>query len=418
MSHAVAAALALALLEPERWRSGIRASLEVFEGLDAPSRRRIGRLVKAIPLRPEAHELTELIASDPEISLRGVVPRRWATPPLAMAHAAWAVTPLATPADLAALLAVDLGQLAFLADAKGWNTDPRRSHYRSRWVPKRRGGRRLIEAPKARLKDAQRRLLRAVLDRVPPHPAATGFAPGASVHRHGARHAGQRWVLKMDLADFFAHVGSGRVGAIFRALGYPRAVRRLLVGLCTTKPPAALLRGADPVERALHGRRRLPQGAPTSASLANLAAYPLDGRLSALAASIGARYSRYADDLAFSGERIPEWLVPQVAAIGIEEGFPMQLRKTRRMGRSVRQEVTGLVVNVDPAPRREAYDRLRAVLHQAGLDGPAAANREGHTDFRAYLRGRIDWVAGGRDHRRAKLEALFRRIQWADQRDG
>lgn len=412
MSHAVAAAIAFALLDHERWRSDIAASLDAFEGLDAASRRRIGRVVKAIAVRPEAHELAQLLARDPAISLRGVVPRRWATPPPRMGDSAFEVTPLATPADLATLLDVDQGQLSFLADPRGWNTDAHRSHYRSRWVPKRRGGRRLVEAPKARLKKAQRRLLEAIVGRVPPHPAATGFAPGASVREHAARHAGRRWVLKMDLADFFPHVGSGRVRAIFESLGYPHAVRRLLTALCTTRPPARLLADADPVERALHGRRRLPQGAPTSPMLANLAAYPLDVRLSALAHSAGATYSRYADDLAFSGPRVADSLIPRIAAIGIEEGFPLQLRKTRRMGSAVRQELTGLVVNVAPAPPRRAYDRLRAVLHEAALDGPEAANREGHPDFRAHLRGRIEWIAGGRRNRRRKLEALFARIDW------
>ncbi len=414
MSHSVAAAIALALLEPERWRSGIRASLESFEGLEASTRRRIGRLVKSLVVRPEVDELAALIARDPKVTLRGVVPRRWATPPLRMMGPPYGAPPLPTPAELAAFLDLELGELSFLADPKGWNTDPRRQHYRTRWVPKRRGGRRLIEAPKARLKHAQRQILRGVLDPVPLSGAATGFARGSSPRAHAARHAGKRWVLKMDLADFFAHVGSGRVRAIFETLGYPLAVRRLLVGLCTTRPPAELLNGADAVERALHGRRRLPQGAPTSPALANLAAAPLDHRLWNLAASLGLTYSRYADDLAFSGERIPDTIIPRIAAIGIEEGFPLQLRKTRRMGKSVRQELTGLVVNADPAPRREAYDRLRATLHHAALDGPVAANREGHPDFRSHLRGRIEWVAADRPHRRAKLERLFARIAWTD----
>lgn len=413
MSHAVAAAIALALLEPERWRSGVRASLESFEGLDAESRTAIGRLVKSLYVRPEVDELAALIARDPKVTLRGVIPRRWALPPLRMARPPYGAPPLPTPADLAAFLDVELGELSFLADPKGWNTDARRQHYRTRWVAKRRGGRRLIEAPKARLKRVQRKVLRGILDPVPVGAAATGFAPGASPSKHAARHSGKRWVLKMDLADFFAHVGSGRVRAIFETLGYPLAVRRLLVGLCTTRAPAELLLDADPVERALHGRRRLPQGAPTSPTLANLAAAPLDHRLWNLAARLGLTYSRYADDLAFSGDRMPESLIPRIAAIGIEEGFPLQLRKTRRMGRAVRQELSGLVVNADPAPRRESYDRLRAILHQAALDGPAAANREAREDFRAYLRGRIEWVAGGRPQRRAKLDALFARIDWS-----
>jgi hypothetical protein len=162
-------------------------------------------------------------------------------------------------------------------------------------------------------------------------------------------HVGRAVVLKMDLRDFFATITAARVVWLFVTAGYPESVARLLAGLCTNTVPRAILeRAAGPaieVGRArgiaiwragqLYGRPHLPQGAPTSPALANLAAFRLDARLSGLARAVGADYTRYADDLVFSGGddfarsigRIPI----HAAAIALEEGFTVQHRKTRVM---------------------------------------------------------------------------------------
>ena len=162
--------------------------------------------------------------------------------------------------------------------------------------------------------------------------------------------------------------------------------------------------------------RHLPQGAPTSPALANLVAYRLDVRLHALAQKLGATYTRYADDLAFSGdqrlERAAKRLQVLVGVIAAEEGFELHFRKSRFMRQGVRQQLAGVVVNVRPNLKRKAYDELKATLYNCARQGPESQNRAGHADFRRHLAGRIAYVKMLHPERGAKLQALFERIVW------
>src|SRR5262249_3413465 len=152
-------------------------------------------------------------------------------------------------------------------------------------------------------------------------------------------HCGRSIVLRFDLRDFFPSVPSSRVHALFSTAGYPADVARLLTGLCTNVVPADVWRtppGAQRPPWAEQKRSRTPpraQGAPTSPALANLCAYRLDRRLAGLAQRLGAAYTRYADDLAFSGdaelERTARRFQVQVCRIALEEGFEVHTRKSR-----------------------------------------------------------------------------------------
>lgn len=360
---------------------------------------------------------------------------RWIRPApraLAAVHRdhGWPVAPIASVPELAELLELSLGQLAWLADVRGLErTVPaeRLRNYRYRWTPRRSGLPRLIEAPKARLKEIQRRVLHEVLDRVPVHPAAHGFAPGRSVVTHATMHAGRRVVVGLDLRDFFASVSAGRVYGIFRSAGYGRAVAHALTGLCTNAAPAsvwaAVRRPAEPwlvqphfwLGRAL-ATPHLPQGAPTSPALANLAAFALDRRLSGLGEAFALRYSRYADDLTFSGRGLSAGanraLVGQVAAIAAAEGFLVNPDKTRLRTAAQRQVVTGVVVNQRLNVPRDEYDRLRAVLHRLARHGQADYDPGRSVDLEAHLRGRVAWVAALHRGRGEKLARMLDGVDW------
>jgi hypothetical protein len=183
--------------------------------------------------------------------------------------------------ELAAALDLDVGELSWFADIRGWNrraNQPLR-HYQPRWLATRSGGWRLIEAPKPRLAELQRRLLRKVLAKLPLHDAAHGFRPGHSVASFAAPHASQALVVRLDVEGFFATVTLPRVHGLLREVGYPPAVARLLAGLLTTITPVDVLAAAP--DAAWRLRRKLaiahlPQGAPSSPAVANLAAYRLD----------------------------------------------------------------------------------------------------------------------------------------------
>jgi hypothetical protein len=160
----------------------------------------------------------------------------------------------------------------------------------------------------------------------------------------------------------------------------------------------------------------LPQGAPCSPALANLCAFTLDTRLAALAQAAGASYTRYADDLVFSGGaefgRRAEYFIARVSAIALEEGFAVNSRKTRVMPQARKQRVTGIVVNRRINVERAAYDTLKATLHNCVRSGAMTQNRASVPDFRSHLAGRIAHVANLNAARGARLRRLFDSIRW------
>lgn len=336
---------------------------------------------------PAGTELTRLW-----LKLRGRAgaPAYLLAPPAFCPDPALAMLGLPALADTAALadwLAITPDQLTRFADLRALSalcSSPFARHYRTRTIPKKNGSHRLIEEPKPFLKTLQRRVLAGLLNLVPPHAAAHGFTPGRNCLSAAQRHAGEALVLCFDLKDFFPSVSFSRIYSLFRTLGYPTAVARALAGLTTTVTPP----DAAPPGPAIG--RHLPQGAPTSPALANPAALKLDRRLAGLARRIGAGYSRYADDLAFSGDaRIGPILLRAVPEIVHEEGFHLNPAKTRAMPHHGRQKVTGIIVNRHLNLPRADYDLLKATLHH--LANPADPRR---TDpaFRAHLDGRIAWA--------------------------
>lgn len=212
------------------------------------------------------------------------------------------------------------------------------------------GRKRWIEAPKAGLKSVQRLLLDRVLYRLPASSFAHGFVPGRSIVSNARVHCGWPTVVTMDLRKFFPSTTTDMVARALDRLPFGQPDRERIVLLTT--------RGGH-----------LPQGAPTSPHLANLVARPMDFRLHGLAQASGWRYTRYADDLAFSGDGNPRGLVRAVAEIAAETGYQVARHKTRIMGRSKRQTVTGLVVNERVTLPREKRRLLRAALHRVRTRG-------------------------------------------------
>jgi RNA-directed DNA polymerase len=289
-------------------------------------------------------------------------------------------------------------------------------HYHYRVLAKLSGSIRLIEAPKPRLKELQRQILSQILEKIPPHSAAHGFRKGRSIKTFIAPHVGQRVILRMDLKDFFPSISGPRIQAFFRTVGYPEPVADLLGGICTNVTPRNVWSGEDWAVRSLYARPHLPQGAPASPALANLCAYRADCRLAGLAKSAGAAYTRYADDLAFSGgesfERCVERFSTHVAAILHEEGFTVHHRKTRVMRQGVRQHLVGLVANQRVNVMRTDFDRLKATLNNCVRLGPESQNRDGHERFRPHLEGRVGFVESINPAKGRRLRMLLERIKW------
>lgn len=329
----------------------------------------------------------------------------------------WQVPHWPTFESCAAALDLTPGELSWFSDPRHWNDRANHTlrHYHHRWIPTATGGLRLIERPKPRLAELQRRIRRHVLTALPVHDAAHGFHPGRSILTCAQPHAGQDKVIRMDLEHFFPTVSARRIRSLLELAGYPPAVAQALAGILTTTTPPDVLKSAPRKVRDQLKKPHLPQGAPSSPAVANAVTNRLDRRLSGLAQRLGANYTRYADDLAFSGEAtlLLHRLLPGVRRIVEDEGFHLRDDKTSVAAKHQCQRVAGLVVNTNPAVQRTHYDDLRATLHNCATTGPQAQNHAGHPDFRAHLRGRIAWISATSALRGAKLKELFDRIDWS-----
>ncbi|MDE5429359.1 MULTISPECIES: retron St85 family RNA-directed DNA polymerase [Enterobacteriaceae] len=194
-------------------------------------------------------------------------------------------------------------------------------------MEKKSGGIRLIESPLKELKAIQRWVLRYILDKLSPSSYAKGFIRKKSILDNAKPHEGNQYVLNLDLKDFFTSVQASHVYTLFKNIGYNNNIAFILTSFCTKSG-------------------YLPQGAPTSPALSNLVCLRLDHRISTYCKKRALTYTRYADDLCISGNKI---LILQKASYLIkdiicDEGFTINAKKEKFLGPKVRREVTGLTV--------------------------------------------------------------------------
>lgn len=362
---------------------------------------------------PDA-EIMALLAGNPEALAAWLERDEVDDAPLYAPFVATRPLPEVTP-SLAPTLPVlnDVSDITRILDVsrEEWDDALARSRYRLRCVSKSSGGVRLIEIPSESLRVLQRRVLHRLLDRVSVHDAAHGFVRGRSVHTHAAAHVGRDIVIRLDLKDFFPSINGARVFLVFRSLGYNVRVANALTALCVAWQTRRSLRDGlktlattTDINALLprYSAAHVPQGAPTSPALANLCARSLDVRLDAWAKSFGATYTRYADDLVFSGDAAlaKSWraFIATARVIIGEEGWELNVQKTRVMRRSVRQAFTGLVVNSRVNVSREEYDALKASVHRFCKPDATAS-----TDELRVLLGRVAWLGQSHPARAEKL---------------
>jgi RNA-directed DNA polymerase len=283
---------------------------------------------------------------------------------------------------LAAALGLSVARLRWLAYHREVDSG---THYHRWRIPKRDGSPRLISAPKPQLKEAQRWICREITEHLPVHSAAHGFLTGRSIVTNARVHAGARVIVKLDIEGFYPTVTFPRVKGLLRKAGLGEQVATLMALLATECPRDELIIDGK-MHYAATGARSLPQGAPTSPSITNALCLRMDCRLVGLAAKLGCRYTRYADDLTFSFHDAPSdagaarpdlvgTLIKSVTRIVAAEGFAIKTKKTRVMRSGARQRVTGLVVNAAPgrpAARvsRKQLRELRAAIKNRELGRP------------------------------------------------
>jgi|GEM_PF-401947 hypothetical protein len=290
-----------------------------------------------------------------------------------------------TEEDVAAALSISVGQLRYMSQHRNRETVP---HYVTFAIPKRSGGERLIHAPKRRLKTVLRTLDRLLVSKLPKSEQAHGFIRGRSIATNAAPHVGKAVVLHFDIKDCFPTIHFGRVRGLLIALGYSYPVAAALAVLMTESPRQPVSAGGK-LYHVPTGPRVCVQGAPTSPGLCNAILLRLDRRLSGLARKHGFAYTRYADDLSFSGDdkaKVAKLmkLVPQIVA---GEGFAVNADKTRILRAGRRQRITGVVVNKAMGLSRQERRKLRAALHRQKVAGAAADASE-----RLRLHGKLAYV--------------------------
>lgn len=275
------------------------------------------------------------------------------------------------PGHLARLLGTDFTGLSALL----WSIDS--YGYHTVEIPKKAGGTRTLSIPSVELKYIQRWILDNLLSKIRVSEHATGFLPGKSILTNASAHIGAECVVNLDIEDFFPSVSDEAVYRIFRYYGYTREVSTVLTRFCTYQ-------------------KALPQGSPASPCITNIVCLKLDKRLAGLARAYGAVYTRYADDITFSGKRGLRSILPAAEKIIGEEGFRVNRGKTHASLRHQRQMVTGLLIN-DGAVKipKEYKRRLRQEIYYCrkyGVSEHQLRAGEVRAFYREHLYGKAYFV--------------------------
>ncbi|ROZ79290.1 RNA-directed DNA polymerase [Pseudomonas neustonica] len=303
--------------------------------------------------------------------------------------------------------------------------DEYRHPYRTFTILKRKAnksgyrGRREISVPTPELLTVQRWLSAHVLRQVRPHPASHAFSPGGSIVKCASEHCNAKWLIKLDIADFFGSISEIQIYHAFRKLGYQPLISFELARLCTDRPrknvPPAFVRGRN---RMPSGKVRfkarvidqydhryigyLPQGAPTSPMLANLVMRDIDVQLAAIASRYELRYTRYSDDINFSTtenfsrDKAHE-LIQRVAKCLIKKGLGLNKSKTTIAPPGAKKLVLGLLVDTaKPRLCHQFKDRLRQHIYyieRFGIEAHAQRRAFDTTaGFIRHIKGLLDFA--------------------------
>lgn len=251
-------------------------------------------------------------------------------------------------------------------------------HYHSVYIPKSDGSQRRLSVPDLILKRVQRSIAENILTQYPISVYAKAYKTGSSVQRNARPHVGKMKLLKLDIEGFFDNITYSQVKEkVFFEEKYSEPVRILLTMLC-------------------YHRDSLPQGAPTSPAITNIMMYDFDEAVGDFCEKKGITYTRYCDDMTFSGSFDENEIISYIKYELLAIGLFLNVRKTSVIPSYKRQTVTGLVVNERLNVAREYKKRIRQEMYyikKFGLDDHL--NKRGISDKRQYvlsLQGRISFV--------------------------
>lgn len=296
-------------------------------------------------------------------------------------------TPILTLKHLAELTGASY---RYLRDVVARRRDP----YLGITRPKKNGETRAISSPEPVLMDVQRWILHRVLATCNTHAASFAYQQGRSIVDCAAMHVGARWLVKVDVHNFFPSIREREVFPIFADLGYPRLLSLELTRICTriTGPGDPVMRhdryqGKAPYDVSVTGS--LPQGAPTSGMLANVVMKQADQALMVYADEQGLVFTRYSDDIVFSctGEFSREKasaVVRRAAQTLKSQGLSIHWAKTRIITPGARKVVLGLLVDGDQ-PRLLPEFKRRLDVHLRGVERFGLPQHATHRHFASIL---------------------------------
>lgn len=271
-------------------------------------------------------------------------------------------------------------------------------HYRIFQIRKRSSGTRTIHAPRIQLKSIQRFVLDHLLDLEHVHDAVHSFVPTSLDSKAAPRssisnatvHQGQRYVASIDIRDFFGSIPRDGIWSVFTGVEK--------IGL--TEDSVKILQNICCLPYRENSERGIPQGAPTSPALTNLYLSRFDEGMAQLAGELKLRYSRYADDITFSGASRRNALLAISVAIRRLAELQLEIapKKTRILSWNSQQRITGAVVNERVLPPRSLREKVRVMFHKASRDWRFLDRN------RARLLGYIAYFSAFSDFPRDRIE--------------
>lgn len=251
-------------------------------------------------------------------------------------------------------------------------------HYHTVYLPKSDGSKRKLSVPDLILKPVQKSIADNILIQYPISKYAKAYKPGSSIQKNARPHVGKKKILKLDIEGFFDHILYSRVkDTVFYEEKYSESIRILLTMLC-------------------YYNDSLPQGAPTSPAITNIIMYDFDETVGAFCNEKNIAYTRYCDDMTFSGCFDEREIISFVKGELRKLGLFLKNRKTAVISASKRQVVTGIVVNEKMNVTKDYKKTIRQEIYyikKFGLD--EHLKRLGISDKQQYvlsLKGRIAFV--------------------------
>ena len=252
-------------------------------------------------------------------------------------------------------------------------------HYRDAKLPKKNGGYRTLSIPDAVLKSIQKQIAEVLLIHMPVSRYARTYRFGSSTMRNARPHVGKPIVLKLDILHFFDSIRYSTVkDKVFPAEIYAEPLRILLTMLC-------------------YHRDALPQGAPSSPAITNIVMYEFDELVGQWCRDQGIAYTRYCDDMTFSGDFDPEEVIRFVRQELRNMGFLLNEQKTRIQRSGQQQSVTGIVVNEKLSIPASYRRKLRQDLYYCRKYGVTEHLRKtglaiSESAYLMQLRGRVNYA--------------------------